>query len=627
MVGEFASITLLTVRFSNPILHRLAGDTLDFNDIFLTPTSNELVPDPLAALRRAIGEILLANCTQTTSPARIPALIDAMTLSWQNQNKDWRRLRSANKLKMALKECITQTDTDFAFTAHCDALFFSPIFNGLNLDLVSAVPFPASTQQTSNTTTRSTTTNVVNNSTTTNVFNYNALPSDVLLRWTRHNDPSTIIRVQDMTDLVWADGTRHKYYADPTVIGQSIILLNGSVLAADLDFKKFVKEPPTCLATTPPVIRRWYREFANHALSCGYYVIPYEMLRKGYGKDNGFEFGVDLPASRTPDYFAWQNDIGRLLRKTGTFPSGSNHAKRAASTTNGYHALLALVTDSHPAFVDHPIRLVMNWPKQQASQSIFDFYTEFVDSIRLRAIFLNGSDNFASSHMVDCFLNNCHHASYLIQISRFDRQDPTKTSWFQPGSLPITLNAYLENPDSPTQQASRTPFSDPRGTRTPFNDPRGTPGRFRPRPGENASKSSPSNPFHRRVNELTQDEIDDADEADYSSYVDSAISQLVTAKPNSTKCILCDATHRFSECPIYNNPDFLRSGFIKMVTLVQRQLRDAQRNKNPGSPTDTSQIHQLGHENTKDSATTTPPENANPPTNDTATSHFHPGGK
>ena len=124
---------------------------------------------------------------------------------------------------------------------------------------------------------------------------------------------------------------------------------------------------------------------------------------------------------------------------------------------------------------------------------------------------------------------------------------------------------------------------------------------------------------------MTQDEIDEADEADYSSYIDSAISQLVTSKPNSTKCILCDATDRFSDCPIYNNPDFLRSGFIKMVTLVQRQLRDAQRNKTPGSPTNPSHINQLGHEDKKDAETTS--TNDTSAARDTETSPFRQGGK
>jgi hypothetical protein len=127
MVGKFAAITMLMVRFLNPTLHCLAGDTLEFDAIFSNSDNDELVPDPFANLRHTISDILIANCTQTTLPACIPALIDAMTLSWQNANNDWQHLRSANKLKLALKECILlQVDNDFAFTAHCDALFFSP---------------------------------------------------------------------------------------------------------------------------------------------------------------------------------------------------------------------------------------------------------------------------------------------------------------------------------------------------------------------------------------------------------------------------------------------------------------------------------------------------------------------
>jgi hypothetical protein len=278
MTGEYAAINTMTVRFSNSTLHRLAGDTLEFDDLFLTSDHDALVPDPLAILRRAIDNVLSANCNQTTDHTRIPALIDAMTLSWQNSNKDWRRLRSPSKLKTALKECIRQSDADFAFTAHCDALFFAPNFTGLNLDDVSTTPFPAVASQQSTQTTSNTgrpnagTTPLI--APATNVFNYAALPSDVLTRYNQHHDPSTILRVQDMTDLTWADGSKHKYYADTSIIGKHIILLNGSVLSETIDFKKFTKEPPTCLSTTPPIIRRWYREFVNHALSCGYYVIP-----------------------------------------------------------------------------------------------------------------------------------------------------------------------------------------------------------------------------------------------------------------------------------------------------------------------------------------------------------------
>jgi hypothetical protein len=52
--------------------------------------------------------------------------VDAISLSWENQNHTWRRLQSASKFTLALKECIAQSHKDFVFTAHCDALFFAP---------------------------------------------------------------------------------------------------------------------------------------------------------------------------------------------------------------------------------------------------------------------------------------------------------------------------------------------------------------------------------------------------------------------------------------------------------------------------------------------------------------------
>jgi hypothetical protein len=62
-----------------------------------------------------------------------------------------------------------------------------------------------------------------------------------------------------------------------------------------------------------------------------------------------------------------------------------------------------------------------------------------------------------------------------------------------------------------------------------------------------------------------------------------------------------------------------------MVTLVQRQLRDAQRNKTPASPTNASHINQLGHEDKKD--TETNPTKDQSPAADTENSPFHKGGK
>jgi hypothetical protein len=115
--------------------------------------------------------------------------------------------------------------------------------------------------------------------------------------------------------------------------------------------------------------------------------------------------------------------------------------KRATSTPDGYHTILALLTNSHPSFVDQPMLLAMNWPRQKESQTIFEFYNEFIDTLRLCAIFMGGTDTMTTLDMVDCFINNCQHSTYLAQVSRFGHQYPSRLTWFAPGALAgVTLN-------------------------------------------------------------------------------------------------------------------------------------------------------------------------------------------
>jgi hypothetical protein len=168
-------------------------------------------------------------------------------------------------------------------------------------------------------------------------------------------------------------------------------------LEGELDYKKFSCDAPCCLQDTVSALRTWYRTFTNHALSCGYFIVPYELLRQGHNAHNGFDFDVDIPKSKRTSYFDWQNDIGRILHKTGMFPRDSNLAQHVVSTDNGYTALLALLTGTHPAFVDQPITLAMNWPVQTGTETIFDFHSKFIDHIRLRAIFMGSADSMASS--------------------------------------------------------------------------------------------------------------------------------------------------------------------------------------------------------------------------------------
>lgn len=211
----------------------------------------------------------------------------------------------------------------------------------------------------------------------------------MLQRFNDHQNPSVLLGLDDLTKFTLADGSKHRFYTEPSVIGSRVILLNGAVLEGTLDYKKFSKDAPSCPNERPSSLRTWYRTFTSHALSCGYFVVPYEMLARGHGGHDGWDYD-DIPKSKSVNYFSWMSDISRVLQRTGTFPISSHLAKRAASTANGYHAILALLTDTHPSFVDQPILLAMNWPWQKESQTIFEFYNEFIDTLRLRAIFPHG---------------------------------------------------------------------------------------------------------------------------------------------------------------------------------------------------------------------------------------------
>jgi hypothetical protein len=255
-------------------------------------------------------------------------------------------------------------------------------------------------------------------------------------------------------------------------------------------------------------------------------------------------------------YFDWQNDISRVLHQSPMFPKDSQFAKRAASTNNGFIALLALMTDTHPAFVDQPIMLAMNWPVQTGTESIFDFYTKFLDHIRLRAIFMGATDSMTSSTMVDCFINNCKHSSYLLHISRFDRQDPKKNGLFAPGALAITINNYLSNSDSPTKQLPRPP-----------------------RPPEGPAIRKPFYP--RRVNQMLTGIPNDDTPTDYTDLSDRVIAQMQAGHdPSTNPCILCrdGEIHRFKDCPLLQDDNFKTSFIIKMVTGVSKEIRQGKRN-------------------------------------------------
>jgi hypothetical protein len=567
-MGKYTTVDSIVIQFSQKDLHRLASGDIDLASLFLTSDSDQLAADPMSILRHGTQQLLIDGCGRTGDLTRLPMLVDHMTYSWRSNNGTLRNIRNGDHLNRALEHSIANNSTELVIQCNADLLFFATDFTGVDLDQVDTTPIAP--------TVHAVAPPVIHNPSIasppappTDIFNYHALPPDVLQRFDAFQDPTTIMRVQDMTTYNWPDGSRHKYYTNPFVIGQRVILRNGAVLEAKRDQKQFSRDLPLCSEDTPSKLRTWYRNFTSHALSCGYYVVPYELLSKHHGGSTGFEFGIDLPQAKITEFFHWQSDIGNILQRPGIFPARSRAAQRATTSHNGYEILLAIVSDTHPGYVDQPIVLAMHYPRQEATQDIFAFYNSFLDTIRLRAIFMGGTDDMSSDHMIDCFIQSCQQSKYLTQVSRFDRQDPTKQHLFHAGALAITLTNYLANSDSPTRNTA------------PANP--------------SATGNKPRNPYHRHIRSMLSAPPDTATpltDLQLDQHHELIVNELRSHDPGAAPiCAICKTeSHRFKECPLLNDDTFLRGFAIRMCTTVSKELRSAKhRLANPSE----AQIHAI----------------------------------
>jgi hypothetical protein len=335
-------------------------------------------------------------------------------------------------------------------------------------------------------------------------------------------------------------------------------------------------------------IRRWYIEMESHANNCGYYIPPYELQNQTNGPD-GFVYGQDIPATLRPHQFTWANDLGRLLRRPGIFPARTDLAARVHSTTNGYHALRAIINQSHPLFVDKHALMAPDLPYQVKGQSLVEFYKHYTDNIFVNAICLGSTQDLRSNHAIDSFIGRCLDSAYLFQASQFDRQDPSKIHLFNPGSLPLTLEGYLQDPSNPKRSTS---------------DSKSYGSKFKSRFGEGRKPTdSPYTPFKSRgdpsptpfrshtIHELLGESqaYDDPDsDTELAALADYTVCQLARQATDSRACNVCGQTHPFGECPALSNPRYMRH----YVSATQRHHKKmhADLTRYANSPSDSDKV-------------------------------------
>ena len=588
MPFDYSSLKSVHFTFTNEKLNAHAADVApEFTDFFTH--NGDLDDELLIELQAQVILLLTLNCSETTQEQRISSLVDKVCFKYYSITREHSLcIRNHDHIVEAFQDTVKGNATTVKIEVITTGLIFHPLFKGDNLDYVAtsvvdfpntikAIPSPSSLERSPSSleasssslgsTPLGTSASITQPSSwPSNEFRHNRLPSDVKKRYDDHQNPDIIIPVKDLVPFLAtkASPTPLKYFHQPDIAGDKVILRNGSVLSAQYDSKKFHKTVPYCPDASYHGLRIWYRLFSGHGNSCGIYVVPYELLTKDHGGAIGFAFDDDLPAFKSGSFFEWQSDLLRALQHSSMFPPDSTPAHRVKGLSNGYYAILAILTDSHPAFISHPISLCKNWPEQKAGQTIFNFHSEFVEAIALRAIFMDGAQDLNSATMLSTFMQNCTHSTYLIAAARMDALDPTTKQNLSPGNLAITLNNYLSRPDSPS--IVRAPVQ---------HTPRTSPARF----GEGSSGFR-ARPFQRRINALGEEDDPNYDaglEAALDQHMSAIINQLTNDGPELRHCMFCGIghSHLFDKCPILNEKRFLTSFAIRVGSAYQRTLNDA----------------------------------------------------
>jgi hypothetical protein len=556
-MGIFDAITTVSLRFTNDKIDRIAGDTIPLDSIFEMPGQDTLEGQALDNIRTEITLTLTHAFVRTTTPSRIDRIVtNNMPLYIKNNKGSHRGLWDLKKLQESLQEFVlSPADGEFIIYVDCGALFSHPVLDEYNFDHISedrnAFPTGPSTVPTLSTPVPSGT-----SSTTTTIppIQFSRLPSNVKTRYDDYQNGKLINYKTLEAKFIWEDTTQHKYYENNITAPQRVFINIGAIFHYPYVAKSFKKDPPICTDETPTGLRRWYNLFRNHSYAYGLYIPPYENIRLGMNHD-GFEFGIDIPLHLQENQDIWRLDLHSVLQKAFSEKSSPNRL-RIASTTNGFHALLAVIKPTHPLCHESPSAIIGDPPTQLDNEALPTFWARFYDQGILETVFLHGHFDPTSKHTLDRFLRKCTHGKYLLKATRDDRNDSSKQRDFEPSSLPLTLESYLARDDSPLQNTVPSTFPK---VHTPYSR------------GQRSNRDS-FRPFVKKIQALTAS--GDTDLPYSPRDLEEVLVHQLT-QSDQRACLLCGDPHRFDTCHAFNDKKFVENFLIKIVSTVKGKLREA----------------------------------------------------
>ena len=367
-------------------------------------------------------------------------------------------------------------------------------------------------------------------------------------------------------------------------------------LIEELSEKELLRRPFKCANSRPETIRHWYHVTHRHARDHGYYIHPLFAFRKNHGGNWGFTAGPgaddDLPHRLQLSLDGMKTGIFRLVQDS--FEKLPEIAAIVSQCNgDGYLALKQIVCRIHPDFHPTPSILIQSYPTQR-DRSLTEYYYAFKDFIELRAYIRSIASNLDDPGELDIFINGCRYATYLQRCVRDERTsaDPIIQAKYTDAQIVDTLTQFLLQPDSPAVLAATRSAA----ARTQAQQSRTTTfetGRASYRSGNNRS-SSRNLPVNSLLQRLSLDASNDTTEDSYADFAGSVDILAVPPDPQSrtighlyaaavhsiqarpvnavqTPCICCNENHRFDECPILANTEYIRGHYIRFCQYIRRE--------------------------------------------------------
>lgn len=636
----FSLVTDLAISFApHPVfpkmhtdLNNLYADSLvNHLEIYVDPTTeDEVKPDAdlLPTIRHILAtDMIFPYATETPDLAPITAIINSAALHVLFGNT--RRRLNKDSLTRALEWAIAQSKDKIDIQINISHVYLDTSSGPLNyLDwtklsitkttitatpapltardiaqaVASAIPPPPTAQQLATafaaaypsqptTVTSSTTANPTSMSTQGFLFtfNHNILPPDVKLRYTNKLDKGLI--VGSTTRSPFATG--HLYHLENP---DKLVLADGTMFIMQTPNEKgLMKAQISCEDDTHSGVRAWYDNFVQACHDFGFYAHPLWCFKADHGGDRGFtigdDFTDDLPRRMEIAISKMANPLFRLLSKKDMFPkSGRLPTIVRSCDGDGYKALKAVLFKSHPAFYDQPATLITSYPRQR-DLTMLEYYKLFLDFEQLRAYIADITITLDDEAELDIFIKNSKYNSYLNRVTRDERRIRSLAHKYRGSQLVETLDKFLLAPDSPALRNHVSPGTSRKHVYHP-EPPRRIPihnigytNRYdalalsdhdTTDTDDDTSANTPPNP-----NQLDSIPVPDNDHDREIYHIYCASICRINSEPNTARsptCIVCGENHRFEQCDILKNTQFLKEHYITYCQQLRRHASSRARN-------------------------------------------------